>query len=151
MESDLQYFNKGDTLINNIQYHKVLKTGNGVEYIMTQLTCSLWCGSNYNYYSFNSIYTGALRQNIAQRRLYYMEPGQFQEALLYDYSLSVGDTLPTSYTNQIVNIVTAIDTLWLGGTGHRSFQLSSSLFMGDVSLIEGIGCSLGLFSPCSEM
>lgn len=146
-EDDYQYFLNGDTLIGSFIYNKLYKTGNTIDHIIGPYTCPPWCTGNDEYYYYNNTYAGCIRQDTAQRKVFYAPPGSPQDTLLYDFNLNVGDTLPPSWINPNSNYVTAIDSILVGGFFHKRFQLSSSDFPGEVAIIEGIGSSLGLLSP----
>ncbi len=143
----LNYFINGDTLIGAFNYNKIYMTGNSLEYVNGPFTCPPSCTNGQNYY-YNNDYSGCIRQDTTQRTIYFIHPGNTQETLLYDFNLNVGDTLSPVWTlNWGLNYVTAIDSILIGGNYHRRFQLSCSSFPGEVSIIEGIGSTLGLLSP----
>ena len=67
------------------------------------------------------------------------------EYLLYNFNLSVGDTLPPSYNNFFDNItISSLDSINVNGVFLRKFELNggSSSF-----LIEGIGHEFGFLEP----
>ena len=67
------------------------------------------------------------------------------EYLLYNFNLSVGDTLPLSYNNIFDNItISSLDSINVNGVFLRKFELNggSSSF-----LIEGIGHEFGFLEP----
>src|SRR5688572_22615996 len=142
-EFDYNYFLNGDTLIGAFTYKKIYKTGNGVDYVNGPNTCPPSC-SNYQFYYFNNIYSGCFRQDTTQRKVFIVPTGSALETLLYDFNLNLGDTLPPSWPDYDPLIyVTAVDSTLVGGSYHKRFHLSTSNLPGEVSLIEGIGNSLG--------
>jgi hypothetical protein len=150
-EENYQYFLAGDTLINSLLYKKILKTGNGVEYITGPYTCPPWCNGIFEYFYFNDEYIGALRQDTAQKQVFYFDKYAQQEDLLYDFDLQLGDTLPLSLVNNSQNFVTKIDSIEIGNTFHNRYWLSHPGSSTNYAfIIEGIGGAFGLLSQLYE-
>lgn len=133
-----QYLITGDTLINGNLYKKLKKSG----YLINQ---------NY-LYTFYSEYAGAFRQDINNRKVFFFPPSPYPQidTLLYDFNLAVGDSLPLTY-NYPVNfcdaIIDSIDSVLVGSSFRKRFHISSvGAYPEETWLIEGIGCSHGLFS-----
>ncbi|HLG02969.1 MAG TPA: T9SS type A sorting domain-containing protein [Bacteroidia bacterium] len=146
-EDDFVYFLNGDTLIGALVYKKIYQTGNGVTHVLGPPNCPPWC-SNNEYYYYNNIYSGCIRQDTAQRKVFYMPPGYTQDTLLYEFNLNIGDTLAESWISYSpLNYVTGIDSILIDGAYHKCYELSTSSSPYEVALIEGIGGSLGLLSP----
>ncbi|NBW71859.1 MAG: T9SS C-terminal target domain-containing protein [Flavobacteriia bacterium] len=139
--SDYQYTITGDTVINTITYHKLQKTGvNFLEDVIGNCTS--------NAYSVNQ-YKGCFRNDSTNKLVYYIPEFTSNETVLYDFNLSIGDTVPPSplnYNGNFINIVTDIDTVFLGGVYRKRFKLDSC-FLEQLYYIEGIGSTYGLLSP----
>ncbi|MBE2188054.1 MAG: T9SS type A sorting domain-containing protein [Bacteroidetes bacterium] len=141
--SDFQYTITGDTVINTFTYHKLQKTG--VKYLEDWIGN---CTSNIAY-GINQ-YAGCFRNDSSNKLVYFIFPLTSIDTVLYDFNLSIGDTVPPSPLNDngnIVNIVTDIDSVYLGGVYRKRFQLDSCTFPQQLYYIEGIGSTFGLLSP----
>ncbi|HLG35036.1 MAG TPA: T9SS type A sorting domain-containing protein [Bacteroidia bacterium] len=131
-EESYSYFIQGDTLINGNSYHKIYQSGTGHIY------CAYGNSIN-NYYSWNDTYRGGIRQDTVGKKIYYING--FQECLLYDFSLSVGDTF---YDCLSYNpILTSIDSILIGTNYRKRFNFPLPAY----SVIEGIGSMSGLLEP----
>jgi len=132
-----QYTLTGDTLINGIIYKKLTQSG----YIISQ---------NYQY-TYYSEYAGAIRQEINNKKVFYFPPYYYPQVdtLLYDFDLNVGDSLPLTYLypwNFCNAVVDTIDSVAVGSSYHKRFHISTTnTYPEETWLIEGIGCSRGLF------
>ncbi len=139
--SDYQYTITGDTVINMLTYHKLQKTGvNFLEDVTGNCTS--------NAYNANQ-YKGCFRNDSTNKLVYFIDAFTSNETVLYDFNLSIGDTVPPSplnFNGNFVNIVTDIDTVFLGGVNRKRFKLDSCWFE-QLYYIEGIGSTYGLLSP----
>ena len=139
--SDYQYTITGDTVINMLTYHKLQKTGvNFLEDVTGNCTS--------NAYNANQ-YKGCFRNDSTNKLVYFIDAFTSNETVLYDFNLSIGDTVPPSplnFNSNFVNIVTDIDTVFLGGVNRKRFKLDSCWFE-QLYYIEGIGSTYGLLSP----
>jgi hypothetical protein len=109
-----------DTVINSITYRKVLT---------------------------DSVYSGAMRQDITLRTVYYVPADSLNEQLLYDFNLQVGDTFPPSLTGCYPYVfVSGIDSTNLFGNGYRKSFNQGGSAQGP-PLIEGVGSSAGILAP----
>ena len=151
----------GDTLISGFTYHK-LKYAAAYHSMPNTAYVSggywgCWGGPNSLYYLFHnssSSYSGAYREDVVGKKVYFVLPGQTTDTLLYDFGLSAGDTLPQSYisdTTTCLNVVSSIDSVLVGSVYHKRFNISNLLDMPSdsnyVSLIEGVGSTTGLLYP----
>jgi hypothetical protein len=94
-------------------------------------------------------YVGAIRQDTAQKRVYFISSFQNIDTLLYDFNLSVGDTLAPSYiydTAWFKNYVSYIDSVIVGNSYKRQYWISNNFSQNYVALIEGIGSTFGLLN-----
>jgi type IX secretion system substrate protein len=137
------YFLAGDTVISSLHYKKILSSG------YTQSSNYPFPTSGY----FNNLYSGAIRQDSIYKKVYYRTNSSTSvDTLLYNFNLSVGDTLPASYINYHgVNYVSSIDSILIGTNYRKQYHISA--FGGGMpgtnydSLIEGIGSTMGLLYP----
>jgi hypothetical protein len=128
----------GDTTINSVVYHELFETG---------YSYSAICGDSTTY--FTNKYIGSIRQNVLLKEIYIFPKGDTSAALLYDFNLSLGDTLPATYLGAARhNYVSSVDSVLIGSSYRKIFGISlldSSYVY--ASLIEGIGSTLGLVAP----
>ena len=123
IQSKNQQFLQGDTLLNELTYKK------------------LFIG-DHNYY-------GCIRENENKfyAELVFYEPQELGEILLYDFSVSVGDTIISNTTEGILShspIITEIDTIELENNEKRKLFFLNG---GEDIWIEGIGSIYGLLFP----
>lgn len=87
---------------------------------------------------------GGLREN-EQKQVFYYNNAQNQSILLYDFSLSVGDTFDfnTGSDSNIPFIIRSIDTVTYNGWKTRRFELVTDVQFAGI-WIEGIGNREGL-------
>jgi hypothetical protein len=122
----------GDTTINSNIYHKLntpFIQHNGIG------QCS----------SLPIGYRGALREDVLNKRVYYIAPLSTVEELLYDFNLNVGDTITgaLSAVSGILDTVISIDTILIGNDYRKIWYISSYY---SIYIIEGIGSTYGLIS-----
>ncbi|MCW3103178.1 MAG: hypothetical protein JWO09_1618 [Bacteroidetes bacterium] len=161
---DYQYSINGDTTIGSYTYHRLKWSGivygdPNVPYVGG----SYWgCVSTpppsmaYLSSSIATFYAGGFREDVLNKRIYFIEPDSTTDTLLYDFNLSVGDTLPDSYVSDKMyykNIVASVDSVLVGSVYHKRFNINDggSTY---VSLVEGVGSTygfLGYLTPPFEM
>lgn len=138
--SEYQYIVTGDTIISNETFRKISLSGKDRNPINE--TWSFW----------NSGYHGCYRNDIVNKRVYYIPKDSINEILLYDFNLSLNDTLPETFVykqSQYGTItVDQIDSVLINNTYLKRYHLDNAGF-GQEYLIEGIGSTLGLLSPIS--
>jgi len=117
----------GDTVIQNLNYKRITKT-------------------EYDIFCLSEIvngpeYIGAIRDDANNRKVYLVPPGRENEELIYDFNLSVGDTI-YSYLNFWPEpiIIEYVDSVLVGQNYHRRLEFQYGLG----SIIEGIGSETGL-------
>jgi len=122
----------GDTTINSNIYHKlntpfIQHNGSGI--------CS----------SMPIGYRGALREDVLNKQVYYVAPLSTVEELLYDFNLTVGDTITGALSafSGILDTVISIDTILIGNDYRKIWYISSYY---SIYIIEGIGSTYGLIS-----
>jgi hypothetical protein len=132
---DETYQITGDTVINSMTYHKLWKSGSIYEH----------CASgNYlnNWYGYSG-YFGAIRQDIGQKKVFFVQAGSATDQIMYDFNLHVGDTVHNMVVGvQNCAIVSSIDSVYVGGDFRKKFNMGGFT---SASWIEGIGSTWGLF------
>ena len=141
--SDYNYFTGADTTINGLVYKKILKKGTGYYSWFgpppVPSSCQL---PPYTY--TNTVASYYMRS--AGKQMYLRQPFDTAEYLLYDFDLSVGDTLPLSYNNYTNDItVVAIDSFYTSAGYRKKFELSQTSWA--QYLLEGVGHSRGFIEP----
>lgn len=123
----------GDTIINNILYKKLYE----LDY---DPNCSL------NTYGPN--YVGCFRNEISEKKVYFIKKTQSDELLLYDFSLNIGDTVPQTHINYSYPhlVVENIDSVIVGSSYRKRFTYLQETYP-PVFAIEGIGAHTGLLEP----
>ena len=136
---DYQYFTFGDTLISGNTYHKIFKTG----------TYMRMGGPPAASYSYINQYIGSYREDFFKHILF-CPSGSATEQLLYDFNLSLGDSLSSGY-NLVPGEtawVSAVDSILVGGQYHKQYHISGdTAAVGGsdfVQIIEGVGSTFGL-------
>jgi len=153
-KEDRQYYYSNDTVIGSFTYHKLMVDNFNVDYWLGPIFCAPGCTPSDHYYSYIGSYAGAIRNDSAQKKVYYYEAGSTGEQVLYDFNLSLGDTLPITYTNIVAqNRVNKIDSVLVGTAYHNRYWLEDINMpppapqdSGYVALIEGIGSTYGLLT-----
>ncbi len=116
----------GDTNISDQKYKKIEKT-------------------EYDIFCLNTIingpeYIGAIRDDINQKKVFYIPKGETEEKLIYDFNLNTGDTL-YSYLNFFQPlIVDHVDSLLIGNEYHKRIVFRYV----EAEIIEGIGSRTGI-------
>ncbi len=132
----------GDTIINSITYHKL-----SIPFVQTVIS------GNCNGID-TAGYKGAIRQDIANKKVYYISPIDTSEQLLYDFAMQVGDTVKgyTQLSYGVQDIVQSIDSVLVGNTYRKRLFINPS---SNIYFIESIGSTYGLvnktpYLPFSE-
>lgn len=121
----------GDTIINNQLYHKLT-----TPYVQAYIT------GNCTQQNFPG-YQGAIRQDIINKKVFYVPPAQLTEQILYDFTLEVGDTVKgyLQTFNSTPDIVVEIDSVLIGNNYHKRWLINPCY---EIYLIEGVGSTFGL-------
>ena len=135
---DGHYIITGDTIIDSTIYHKL--NYNTIYYHVGSNGCDPFPTSGYKGYA------GAFRNDIPGKKVWIINSGGQTESILYDFNISIGDTMPfSSFLNYPGGtIITSIDSVLLNGVYHKKYNMdncSSNRF-----IIEGVGNSTGLMS-----
>lgn len=131
-----QYIMEGDTTINSVVYKKVY-------------TC------DYSPSISNKAFYGGIREDSFGKVFFFLDSNQVlnsnilqsnTEYLLYDFSINIGDTLKT--TNQVdsIQILQSIDSIYIQNKFRKRWVFYGN-FSSQREVIEGIGCTKGLFFP----
>jgi hypothetical protein len=134
-----KYFTDGDTLINNQSYVKIKKTEI----------------PSLNDVSSFPTYTGAIRQDTLNKKIFVILLDSTTENILYDFSLQVGDTIKSVLHTLAsdcfgfnTETIVSIDSIQVNGNYHRVFHFQGSCTgPNGGSYIEGIGSDFGLLFP----
>ena len=134
----------GDTVVNGVVYHALYL--NTKAYTQGPTGCP-----NFNSYSIYGYYAGAYRNDSVNKKVFFLPPNLSRDTLLYDFNLSLGDSLPISYKNtlnysNITLTVSRIDSVFLGGVYRKRFTFNNCAFTNtdSLKLIEGIGSNQNL-------
>jgi hypothetical protein len=139
----------GDTIINSTTYHKIWEQGES--FLMKDIppqpipTCTNQILGTYSRYS------GAIRENISQRKIYFLPPTYTVESLLYDFTLNVGDTIKGYFNTYAPIVIQSIDSILIGSQYRKRWNIPPMCGWGGPAprIIEGIGSVFGLLElPC---
>jgi len=142
--NDFEYYIQGDTVVVNT-YSKLFRVG--FNYSNTTSAESYTYDSTF----YPCAYYGGLRSD-SLKHVYFLPKGSNNEQLLYDFNLSVGDTLPLTYNyftyNFNVNIVKSIDSVFIDSSYRKRYNICPTNNTNNqfVSLVEGVGSTNGLFN-----
>ncbi len=135
----LNYYTNGDTVINSLLYKKIMEKGKG--FYSWNAPPPSNCQNSGSYTYVNSSASYFIRSN--NKQMFVRGVFDLNEQLLYDFNLSVGDSLPLSYNNFDSHIlVTAIDSFITPFGYRKRFTLSGNTWA--QYLIEGVGTNKGL-------
>ncbi len=112
-----------DITIGSNTYHKVYRSANDLVLDATE-------------------YIGGLREDAVTKRVYFYNAATSAERLLYDFSLSPGDTIFTGTGGAAEGVVYAVDTVTIASVARRRLTfraLSMSTPGTDAAWVEGIG------------
>lgn len=110
-------------------------------------------GCPADYSQTNMLYTFLRNDTVTQRVYAYDSLGNHQEVMIFDFSVSIGDTVyPLSLFNGAMYtcpndtfLVSAINNIDLGGEFRKKISLNKTTSTSDTTfLIEGVGSNFGL-------
>ncbi len=133
----------GDTIVNSKTYKKIRKQYSNYPY-STSGYCDWCCPS-----PTNIVYSGALREDTIARKIYYLPVGNNTDTLLYDFTLTVGNSIPLGWNNWCSSMyVGSVDSVLIGTNYRKRWNMHISnndcLSAYASSVIEGIGNTFGL-------
>lgn len=137
-----QYIQDGDTIIDFKRFNKLYESGERI---------ADWNRTDPNFpipiYEFYNIgYIGAIRQDSSSKKIFYLPKDYEKDTLLYDFNLSVGDPVPITFINNLIDTIIKIDSVELTNGQFVKRYHPSKIGYEDMYLIEGIGSSLGLIT-----
>ena len=121
----------GDTMINGLQYHKLITPYVQHQYIPPHFIGPL----------VPTGYRGAFRQDTVARMVYFVASGDSSETVLYDFNMGIGDTI-LDQTNCAVTVY-SMDSILIGSDYRKRWNIAGSI-QGPFEIIEGMGSSIGL-------
>ncbi|OYT13167.1 MAG: hypothetical protein B6I19_06585 [Bacteroidetes bacterium 4572_114] len=137
------YYLNGDSVVDGYIYKKVYKRGEHDHSWMGDPPAPDYCTGS----SFYNYFYGLVRQDSLK---VYIREGN-NDYLLYDFDLSVGDTLPETYFLMENNVVvSSIDSILVGGSYRKIFNLENSIYPYPLDLIEGIGFNQGFLDEVPD-
>jgi len=124
---------KSDTIINQKKYFKLREKG--IQYNKTD-------NEPMPGYSYDTTYTNNIKGFLRNdsNKFYFIDNGNTTEYLLWDFNLKVGDSVKSAY-GTLSSPVISMDSVLFNGIYLKRFFSN----MYNQYLIEGIGCSSGLF------
>jgi hypothetical protein len=128
------YTFSGDSIINNLTYHKIWKQGINFYQCSSKITGSF------------DVYAGAIREVLLEKRIYFLPPKEVKDTLLYDFNLKVGDTVKTYISDWGKLYVNLIDSVLLGTQYRKRWIIKEDGGIGS-EIIEGMGNTHGLLEP----
>ncbi len=146
-ETDItRSFVNGDTVINTITYKRI----SGYHAInLTPMPCPVWAFDNTVINDF-----ALMREDTALRQVWLYNESISTEFLLFDFSLSQGDTFVTSYssTPQFPTDTMIVDSVYAmqlpDGTLRTRINMHALYYQWATEfMIEGIGGSAGVYLP----
>ncbi|MDP2721415.1 MAG: T9SS type A sorting domain-containing protein [Bacteroidales bacterium] len=136
------YYLNGDSTSGGLIYKKLYKRGVVTHQWFDSPPIPDYCNESWTFNEFNLL----IRQ---EERKIYIRQWDETEALLYDFDLAVGDTLPITWNQWHEDIiVTSIDSVQVGDSYRKVFNLSEQ---SSPQLIEGIGHEGGFLEPFPPM
>lgn len=124
------YILTGDTIINTLTYHKLF-----IPFVQQGCNGEITPG-----------YKGSIRQDILEKKVYFIPHTEVTEYLLYDFNMAVGDTVE-GYTmhpfyNDAEYWVQSIDSVLVGINYRKRWNIDT--LCSNIKIIEGIGSTFGL-------
>ncbi|MBP1664601.1 MAG: hypothetical protein H6Q19_1741, partial [Bacteroidetes bacterium] len=89
-------------------------------------------------------YKGAIRQDIAAKKVYFVPRNEKTEQLLYDFTLQIGDTVKGYLQANLSqkDTIKSIDSVLVGNSYRKRWLVNSNY---NIYFIEGLGSTYGLF------
>jgi hypothetical protein len=125
----------GDTTISGQNYHKLTRP------FYTHFSNSTTCSGG------EAIgYRGAYREETLNKKVYFVQPSNSSEMLLYDFNLQVGDTIRGCIESPAVqkDTVISIDSVLVGSSYRKRWKINDEY---NIYFIEGLGSTYGLIEP----
>lgn len=128
------YLMDGDTIINEVTYQKIRQVGR----------YSLNYDQTPTFWEDIDNYAGAIREND-QKQVFWVDPGGSEEVLMYDFNLTVGDTIAGHFFSALK--VVGLDTIESCGQFRKRYELEpvEGPLLQPLYWTEGVGSNQGLF------
>jgi hypothetical protein len=97
----------------------------------------------FPYFDIDEGYTGAIRDDSLLNKVFFQYPDSTSDYLLYDYNLSIGDTI-ASYVTGNGTVVTNIDSIQIDGSFRKRWHYNNWSDGSEGYFIQGYGSSSGL-------
>lgn len=141
--NSINYYLKGDTIINGHSYKQLFSKSLIWYRWPGSITPPPCCQGTITYN--DTLHPIAFLRDTFQS-VFYQDTLGSPEALLYNFNLSVGDSLPVTYNNYDSTItIVAIDSIPISNFYRKIFTLSNGA--NAHYLLEGIGSDYGLIEP----
>lgn len=129
-----------DTVISGVTYHQL-------DFYKHDRSGPIGCLAPWQQGTITTGTYGYFRNDSINKKVWLRFPGTSQDTLMYDFNLTLGDTLPPFMFRPDTHIrVTQIDTITLASKARKRYLLSGiTMCFGDTAsyLIEGIGGTSG--------
>jgi hypothetical protein len=142
----IQHTITGDTLIGILVYHKLELSRINYFYPYPGM-----CVYDSIVAIYPVSYEGAFREDSSLKKIYFIPFDSANEKLIYNFNVSVGDTM--LHHDDACNDfhVTSIDSVLAGGSYRKRYNCMECGFpVAGSSIIEGIGSTAGLFGSWCE-
>lgn len=129
------YIITGDTMINSNTYHKLAIP-------IVVIVSSGQCDTSGTWTNPGN-YAGGIRQDIPNKKVFFIPPADSIEQLLYDFNMQVGDTVRGYIENTTFpkDRVLSIDSVLVGGNYRKRWSINPHY---NIYFIEGIGSTYSL-------
>jgi hypothetical protein len=132
-----QLYTAEKTTIDSFVYTVLRKTGNS----------EAWGTAN----GYTDTMFGLFRNDTLNRKVFFRHAiADTADQVLYDFSLNVGDTIPSTWLgNNWLNVIDSIDTVWIYGQPRRRLSFIDYSFIpgAEGAIIEGVGSLHGFAEP----
>jgi hypothetical protein len=132
-----RYFLSGDTTINNQLYKKVYNKRK----IYTKNI-----SENKETTDSSTVYSGGLRQDLPNKKVFFVFAQDKNEKLIYNFGVEVGDSVSFYTTQERKGKISCIDSILIANRYHTIFYVQIGGIKNSFCYIEGIGSSNGLIT-----
>lgn len=131
-EETNKYFFNGDTSINGKKYKKLYNDITSVRFIYDTITTTEVVDTGI-------IYSGAFRQSVSKKKVYFIFKDEHEEKIIYDFSAKLGESV-SLYTNRdIEGTLYCIDSILINERYHKIYYIEVGNLLNAYTYIEGIG------------
>lgn len=139
-EKQYVYYVNGDSVISGKNYKKLYTRGVS---ILNNIGIPIPNCSGVTYFNDTTNVFAFLRDTL--KSIFIYDQNLQKDTLLYDFDLSIGDTVPKSYNNNNIEVVTSIDSVFIYNTYRYRYAISSNTQ--SQFIVEAIGHDGGLLEP----